>query len=58
MKNKILKTITTIMAGCFVLGGCGLGAPDKTIPLIMCAVSMAWILLFFYVNPNIELKGE
>lgn len=57
-KNTILKTITTIMAGCFILGACGLESSNRTIPLIMCAVSIAWISLFLYANPNMELKGE
>lgn len=50
MKNKRLQTTYLIMLAILILGGCGLGAPGKTIPLIMCGASTAWFAVFFIVN--------
>lgn len=50
MKNKILIAISLIMLAVLLLGGCGLAAQYKTIPLIMCGVSITWFVLFFIAN--------
>ena len=49
MKNKILKTITGIMAVLFILAA---SAVDENtyIPHIICAVSEAWFVLFLLAN--------
>ncbi len=33
-----------------VLGGLGMGTPNRTVPVIMCGVSIAWFALFFIAN--------
>ena len=50
MKNRRLETTYLIMLALLVLGACGLEAPNRTIPLIMCGVSIAWFVLFFIAN--------
>lgn len=50
MKNKRLQTTYLIMLAILILGGCGLDAPNKTIPLIMCGIPAVWFTLFFIVN--------
>lgn len=49
MKNKILKTITGIMAVLFLLSASGLDANTYTNHII-CAVSEVWIVLFVIAN--------
>ena len=49
MKNKILKTITGIMAVLFVLAASALDS-NTYIPHIICAVSEVWIVLFLIAN--------
>ena len=50
MKNRILVKTYLIMLAVLVLGGLGMEAPDRTIPLIMCGVSIAFFALFFIAN--------
>lgn len=56
MKNKILIAMCLIMLAVLVLGGCGLAAQDKTIPLIMCGVSITWFVLFSIANRERKKK--
>lgn len=49
MKNKILKTITGIMAMLFLLAASAVDS-DSYIPYIICAVSEVWIGLFLVAN--------
>lgn len=50
MKNKILTATYLIMLAVLVLGACGVKETNRTIPLIMCAVSAAWFAWFFIAN--------
>lgn len=50
MKNRILAKIYLIMLLVLVLGGLGMGASNRTIPTIMCGVSIAWFAWFFIAN--------
>ena len=49
MKNKILKTITGIMAVLFILAASSLDS-NTYIPHIICAVSEVWLILFLLAN--------
>ena len=49
MKNKILKSITGIMAVLFLLSASGLDG-NTYISHIICAVSEVWIVLFLIAN--------
>ena len=49
MKNKILKSITGIMAVLFILAASSLDA-NSYIPHIICAVSEVWFILFLLAN--------
>lgn len=49
MKNKILKTITGIMAVLFILSASGLDA-NTYINHIICAIAEAWMILFLIAN--------
>lgn len=49
MKNKILKSITGIMAVLFILAASALDSNTYT-PHIICAVSEVWIVLFLLAN--------
>lgn len=49
MKNKILKTITFIMAVLFVMAASGIDADAKA-NYIVCVVSLAWGCLFLLAN--------
>ena len=49
MKNKILKTITGIMAVLFILAASGLDANTYTNHII-CAIAEAWMILFLIAN--------
>ena len=52
MKNKIIKTITVIMAVLFLLSASALDG-DTYIPHIICAISEAWIVLFLIANRKV-----
>ena len=56
MKNRILVKTYLIMLAVLVLGGLGMEAPNRTIPLIMCGVSIAFFALFFIANRERVLK--
>ena len=49
MKNKILKSITGIMAVLFLLSASGIDANTYTNHII-CAVSEVWIVFFLIAN--------
>ena len=49
MKNKILKTITTIAAIVFLLSASALNSDGFTVNFI-CAGCLAWLVLFFIAN--------
>ena len=49
MKNKILKTITGIMAMLFILAASALDS-NSYIPHIICAVAEVWFALFLLAN--------
>jgi hypothetical protein len=49
MKNKILKSITGIMAVLFILAASALDS-NSYIPHIICAVSETWFILFLLAN--------
>ena len=49
MKNRILKSITGIMAVLFILAASSLDS-DTYIPYIICAVSEVWFILFLLAN--------
>lgn len=50
MKNKILTATSLFMLAVMVLGACGLDAPNKTIPLIMCGIPTVWFTFFSVAN--------
>ena len=52
IKNKILKTITVIMAVLFILSASALDG-DTYIPHIICAISEAWVVLFLIANRKV-----
>ena len=56
MKNRRLETTYLIMLALLVLGACGLEAPNRRIPLIMCGVSIAFFALFFIANRERKKK--
>ena len=49
MKNKILKTITGIMAVLWILSASGIDA-NTYINYIICTFSEVWIVLFLIAN--------
>jgi hypothetical protein len=49
MKNKILKTITTIVAIILLLTASALDSEGFTVNFI-CAGCLAWLVLFFIAN--------
>lgn len=51
-KNKILKTITFIIAVLFLLSASGIDA-DKYINYIVCVISLAWCVLFLLTNRKV-----
>lgn len=52
MKNRILKTITVIMAVLFLLSASAIDS-NTYIPHIVCAISEAWIVLFLIANRKV-----
>ena len=50
MKNRILAKTYLLMLLVLVIGALGMKAPNRTIPTIMCGVSIAWFALFFIAN--------
>ena len=49
MKNKILKTITGIMAVLFILAASGIDA-NTQINHIICVITEVWLVLFLLAN--------
>lgn len=49
MKNKVLKTITGIMAVLFIVAAASLDS-NTYIPYIICAIAEAWFVLFLIAN--------
>lgn len=49
LKNKIIKSITYVMAFIFIFSACLLDS-DTWIPYIVCCVCLAWFILFMFVN--------
>ena len=49
LKNKILKSITYVMAFIFIFSVCLLDS-HTWIPYIVCCVCLAWFILFMFVN--------
>ena len=49
IKNTILKTVTAIMAVLFIVSATALDSPSR-IPLVVCSIAEAWLLLFMYAN--------
>ena len=49
MKNKILKSITGIMAALFILAASGIDA-NTYINYIICVIAEAWLILFLIAN--------
>lgn len=49
MKNKILKTITIIMAILAIVSASAVDS-DSNIPLILLFASLLWMILFIYAN--------
>lgn len=56
MKRKVIKAINYIIAVAFIIGAGSLDQPDKTVPFALCAVSLAWFVLFMYANRDMVLK--
>lgn len=56
MKNKIHRATYLIMLAVLILGACGVKAEAKTIPLIMCGVSITYFALFFIANRERMMK--
>ena len=52
MKNKVLKTITGIMAVLFIYAAAGFDS-NTYIPSIICAVAEVWIALFLIANRKV-----
>lgn len=50
VKDTIIKVVTVIMAILFILGACCLDTPNTNTPIILCAISEAWLLLFVLAN--------
>lgn len=55
MKNKILTTITKIMALVFIVCACALDS-DTYIPHIICAICEVWFVLMLVANKDYILK--
>ena len=55
MKNKILTTITKIMALVFIVCACALDS-DTYIPHIICAICEVWFVLMLVANKDYVLK--
>lgn len=52
MKNKILKTITFMATMGFIIAGCALDS-ESYLPAIVCAVCLAWLMLFVIANREV-----
>ncbi len=50
VKNTIIKTVTAIMAILFILSAGCLDTPNTNVPIIVCFISEAWLLLFVLAN--------
>lgn len=49
MKNTVLKAITAISTGLFIVSACAMDSVSY-IPVIVCAASLLWLGLFGYAN--------
>ena len=49
MKNTVLKAITAISTGLFIVSACAMDSVSY-IPVIVCASSLLWLGLFGYAN--------
>lgn len=49
MKNTVLKAITAISTGLFILSACAMDSASY-IPVVVCAASLSWLGLFGYAN--------
>lgn len=50
VKNAVIKTVTAIMTILFILSAGCLDTPNTNVPIIMCFVSVTWLLLFVLAN--------
>ena len=57
MKNTVLKAITAISTGLFIVSACAMDSVSY-IPVIVCVVSMTWLALFAYANRGMEFEGD
>ena len=57
LKNRILKSITYVMAFIFIFSVCLLDS-DTWIPYIVCFICMIWFVLFIIANKNYLINFE
>lgn len=55
IKNALLRIITLLAALIFIMSVCAIDT-DSWWPLIITAVSLAWLGLFYYVNDDYYSK--
>ena len=58
MKNRILKALAYMNGLALVLAGCALDMNNNTVPLIVIAVTGAWLMLFAYANGYTNISKE
>ena len=58
MKNRILKALAHMNGLALVLAGCALDMKNNTVPLIVIAVTGAWLMLFAYANRYTNISKE
>ena len=58
MKNRILKALAYMNGLALVLAGCALDMKNNTVPLIVIAVTGAWLMLFAYANGYTNISKE
>ena len=49
MKNMVLKAITALATGLFLVSACAMDSVSY-IPVVVCAASLSWLGLFGYAN--------
>ena len=52
VKNFILKAITAVATFTFLLGACSLDSVS-TVPMVMCAGSLLWLIPFAFANREV-----
>ena len=58
MKNKILKTISTIALVLMMVFMCSADSKNIMIPIVGMVVCGAWLTLFYFLNEDKLLENE